>query len=56
MHVQQAPVPPRQINSGCPVEVETFILQLLSKNAADRPQSAAAVAEHLRSFQRRGIV
>ena len=56
MHVQQAPVPPRQLNNGCPVEVEAFILQLLSKNAADRPQSAAAVAEHLRSFQRRGIV
>jgi tetratricopeptide (TPR) repeat protein len=56
MHVSQAPVPPRQLNSGCPVEVEALILQLLSKHADDRPPSAMAVAERLRGFQRAGIV
>jgi len=56
MHVSQAPVPPRQLNSGCPVEVEALILQLLSKHADDRPPSAVAVAERLRGFQRAGIV
>ena len=56
MHVSEPPVPPRRLNPGCPVEVETLILQLLGKRAEDRPASAAIVAERLRGFQTSGVV
>jgi len=56
MHVGQAPRPPRQLNPGCPVEVEKLILELLSKQAGDRPPSALAVAERLRGFRSAGVI
>jgi serine/threonine-protein kinase len=56
MHVSEAPPPPRQLNPGCPVEVEQFILELLSKQAEHRPQSAAVVAQRLRQLRIDGIV
>jgi serine/threonine-protein kinase len=56
MHVGEAPRPPRQLNPGCPVEVEQLILELLSKQAEQRPPSAAAVAERLRKLRTDGII
>lgn len=56
MHVGEAPRPPRQLNPGCPPDVERLILELLSKQAEQRPPSAAAVAERLRNLQRNEVV
>ena len=56
MHVSEAPRPPRQLNPGCPAEVETLILSLLQKRAEDRPPSAAAVATRLRELRTTGVV
>jgi eukaryotic-like serine/threonine-protein kinase len=56
MHVGEAPRPPRQLNPGCPVEVEQLILELLSKQAEQRPASAAAVAERLRKLRTDGVI
>jgi serine/threonine-protein kinase len=56
MHVGEAPRPPRQLNPGCPVEVEQLILELLSKQADQRPPSAAAVAARLRKLRTDGVI
>jgi len=56
MHVGEAPRPPRQLNPGCPVEVEQLILELLSKQAEQRPPSAAAVAQRLRKLRTDGVI
>ncbi len=56
MHVSQAPVPPRKLNSLCPAPVEALILRLLSKRAEDRPSSAADVAAQLRDLRVSGVI
>lgn len=56
MHVAEEPRPPRQLNPGCPVEVEQLILELLSKQAEKRPSSAAAVAARLRKLRTDGVI
>jgi serine/threonine-protein kinase len=56
MHVSQAPVPPRRLNSLCPAPVEALILRLLSKRAEERPASAADVAAQLRELRSTGVI
>jgi WD40 repeat protein len=45
------PVPPRQLQSGVPKDLETICLKCLQKDAARRYPSAGALAEDLRRFQ-----
>jgi len=44
-HVNDAPPPPRQLNPGIKPSVEAVILRALSKDPADRYQSAEAMAD-----------
>ena len=46
-HLQTPPTPPRVFNATLPDALEKLILALLSKNSADRPASASAVADAL---------
>jgi len=39
-----SPPPPSQLQPGIPPELDMFVMQCLTKNAADRPESMAAVA------------
>jgi serine/threonine protein kinase len=56
MHINEAPIPPRHLNPGCPGQVEQLILELLSKTAEQRPPSAAAVAARLRRLRSDGVI
>jgi serine/threonine protein kinase/formylglycine-generating enzyme required for sulfatase activity len=44
------PAPPRTINPDCPLVLQDLCLQLLSKDKAGRPASAAAVADEIEAF------
>ena len=46
------PVPPRQLNPGIPPALEALILRLLAKDPDQRPQSARAVVEAIRRWNR----
>ncbi len=46
-HVNAQPVAPSWHNPGIPPRLESLLLQLLAKNPAERPPSAAALAEAL---------
>jgi class 3 adenylate cyclase len=46
-HLSVAPVPPSELEPGVPVALEELILELLAKEPAQRPPSAAVVAETL---------
>ena len=46
-HLQTPPTPPRFFNDSLPDALEKLILALLSKNPAERPASASAVADAL---------
>lgn len=45
--LEDVPEPPRRFNPDVPAGLEALILQLLAKQAAQRPQSAAAVHDRL---------
>ena len=46
-----SPAPPQDINPTVPPELSDFILQLLAKNPADRPESAHEAAAALQALQ-----
>jgi predicted ATPase len=46
-HIHTPPVAPSYQSAHCPPDLETLILQLLSKSPADRPRGAADVREAL---------
>ncbi len=46
-----APVPPSQINSQIPAELNTFLLKLLAKKPEDRPQSAKQVLAEIQRIE-----
>jgi tetratricopeptide (TPR) repeat protein len=48
-HIHASAVPPRSRNAEIPPLLEQLVMQLLSKNPADRPASAAAVGRILES-------
>jgi hypothetical protein len=46
----QSPDPPRRLNPAIPIEVETIILKAMSREKADRYETALALAEDLRRW------
>ena len=48
MHINERPMPPRQLEPSIPPELERIILRLLEKKPEDRFESCAAVADALR--------
>jgi eukaryotic-like serine/threonine-protein kinase len=50
-HVQETPVPPRQVNPAVPVELEAVCLKLLAKNPANRYASAEDLRADLRRYR-----
>ncbi len=53
-HLQQPPLPPRQLNPALPDAIEQLILRMLEKNPDMRPHSAAELAAALRALQSAG--
>ncbi|MCA0352960.1 MAG: Stk1 family PASTA domain-containing Ser/Thr kinase [Chloroflexi bacterium] len=53
-HIQAAPPPLRSYNPSIPPQLEAIVLQAMSKDPAQRPQSARAFAELLRLYRERG--
>lgn len=49
------PTPPRQLNPDLPPALEGLIEQLLTKNPEERPQSAHAVLEAVRSIEQQQV-
>lgn len=49
--IREEPVPPRQLNSRIPADLEIITLQCLRKEAGKRYATAAALAEDLRRFR-----
>ena len=50
-HVQESPVPPRQINAELPTAIEAIVLKCLAKNPANRYPSAEDLRSDLRRFR-----
>jgi formylglycine-generating enzyme required for sulfatase activity/tRNA A-37 threonylcarbamoyl transferase component Bud32 len=46
----QDPAPPRTLVPNCPLSLEDLCLKMLSKDRADRPSSAAKVADEVEAF------
>ncbi|HEY1015564.1 MAG TPA: protein kinase, partial [Herpetosiphonaceae bacterium] len=53
-HVQSPPPPPRQFNPAIPPQLEAIVLQAMAKDPNQRPASARAFAELLRTYRERG--
>ncbi len=51
----RTPAPPRTLNAGLPSELDELIMRLLARSAADRPESAAAVAGALAALERTAL-
>jgi len=49
---QEEPVPPRQLNAGVPVDLETVCLKCLEKEPGRRYATAGELAEELRRYER----
>lgn len=54
--ISASPVPPRKLNPGIPIDLETIILQAIAKEPADRYQTAAELAADLRRFVERRTI
>ncbi|MBB5075647.1 DNA translocase FtsK [Nonomuraea endophytica] len=52
-HATNEPRPPQEIRPEVPLPLSDLILQLLSKNPSDRPESATEVADRLRAMRPR---
>ena len=50
-HVQESPVPPRQLNPELPAAIEAIVLKCLAKNPANRYPSAEDLRADLRRFR-----
>ncbi len=50
-HVQESPVPPRQLNAELPPAIEAIVLKCLAKNPANRYPSAEDLRADLRRFR-----
>jgi beta-lactam-binding protein with PASTA domain/predicted Ser/Thr protein kinase len=50
-HVQESPVPPRQINTELPTAIEAIILKCLAKNPVNRYPTAEDLRADLRRFR-----
>jgi serine/threonine protein kinase len=50
--VTQDPAPPHEVVAEVPPGVSKFIMRLLAKDAAERPQSARAVVQRLRKLEK----
>lgn len=50
-HIQDNPVPPRQIRPGIPIAVESIIMKALEKNKERRYQSAQDMANEIRKAE-----
>lgn len=48
--IEREPVPPRKLNPGIPIDLETIVLKCLSKSPAQRYSSAAALGADLQRF------
>ena len=48
--LQGEPQPPRQVSAGCPLLLEDLCLELLHKDRAQRPDSAAVVASRIEDY------
>ena len=55
-HVQEAPVPPRQLSSQLPPAMDAIILKCLAKNPANRYPSAEDLRADLRRFREGGRI
>jgi beta-lactam-binding protein with PASTA domain/predicted Ser/Thr protein kinase len=55
-HVQESPVPPRQLNAEIPAAIEAIVLKCLAKNPANRYPSAEDLRADLRRFREGGGV
>lgn len=56
MHCKQEPPRITETALECPATLESLVMRLLAKNAADRPVSAGAVAEELRNVSQTVMV
>ncbi len=52
LQVTDAPAPPRSIEQSIPTPLEALVLELMSKNPADRPPTAEAVRAELKKIRR----
>ena len=50
-HVQESPVPPRQLNAALPAAIEAIVLKCLAKNPVNRYPSAEDLRADLRRFR-----
>ena len=50
-HVQESPVPPRQLNGALPAAIEAIVLKCLAKNPVNRYPSAEDLRADLRRFR-----
>jgi serine/threonine-protein kinase len=49
-HCSEEPSPPSRLRPGVPPAIDAIVLQLLRKNAAERPANAEALVIALRDF------
>jgi serine/threonine-protein kinase len=52
LHLEVAPVPPRDLNPAIPLWLNKFILKLLSKSPLDRPQTVQDIVDEVRQKSR----
>lgn len=50
LHLDSAPVPPKDKNADVPVWLNKLILRLIEKNPAKRPESAVDVVEYIKTY------
>jgi len=53
-HLESKPVPPIEVNPGCPKWLNRLVLNLLSKDSTNRPKSARDVITRIKTHTMRG--